>query len=107
MNSNPIQYQFISKGEFREPPPLSEPNHSSGYELHPGLIAMVQALPFLGHDDDNPCQHLLDFEKIYSSLSILGMTLETLRWKLFPFSLTGRTKTMVHRHRRKHEWGLG
>jgi hypothetical protein len=107
MNSTPIQYQFVSKGEFREPPPLSKSNRLSGYELHPSLIAMFRALPFSRHDDDNPCQYLLDFEEICSCLSISGMTQETLRWKLFSFFLMGRAKTMVHRHHRKHEWGLG
>jgi hypothetical protein len=56
------------------------------------LIAMVRALPFSRHDSENPCQHLLDVEEICSCLSISGMTKETLRWKLFPFSLTGRAK---------------
>ena len=86
--SNP--YLFASKGEFPEPPPKS--NFSSGHELHPGLIAMVQAQPFLGHDNENPRQHLLEFEEMCSCLSIPGMTQETLKWKLFPFSLTGKAK---------------
>jgi hypothetical protein len=92
MNSTPIPYWSVSKGEFQEPPLSLKPNHSSGYELHPGLIAMVQALSFLGHDDENPCQHLLNFEEMCSCLSISCMTQETLRWKLFSFSLMGRAK---------------
>jgi hypothetical protein len=98
---------LIINSEFHEPPPLSKPNRLSSYELHPSLIAMVRALPFSGHDDDNPCQHLLDFEEMCSCLSISDMTQETLRWKLFSFFLMGRAKTMVHRRCRKHEWGLG
>jgi hypothetical protein len=105
MKPTTIQNPSASKGEFPEPPP--KPKFSSGYELHPGIIAMVRALPFSGHDDENPCQHLLDFEEMCSCLSISGMTQETLRWKLFPFSLTRRVKTIVHRRHRKHEWGLG
>jgi hypothetical protein len=53
---------------------------------------MVRALPFSGHNDENPCQHLLDFKEMCSCLYILGMTQETLRWKLFPFSLMGKEK---------------
>ena len=79
-----------SKGEFPKPP--SKLKLSSDYELHPGLIAMVRAQPFSGHENENPCNHLLEFEKMCSCLSISGMTLETLRWKLFPFSLTGKAK---------------
>jgi hypothetical protein len=92
MNSTPIQYQSILKGEFREPPPLSKPNRSSRCELHPSLIAMVRALPFSGHDSENPYQYLLDFEEICLCLSIAGMTQETLRWKLFPIFLMGKAK---------------
>jgi hypothetical protein len=92
MKPTSIANPFASKGEFQEPPLPSKPNHSSSYKLHQGLVAMVWALPFSGHDDENPCQHLLDFEEIYSCLSISGMTQETLRWKLFPFSLTGMAK---------------
>jgi hypothetical protein len=63
MNSTPIHNPSISKGEFHEPPPSPKPNRSSSYELHPSLIAMVQAQPFSGLENENPCQHLLDFEK--------------------------------------------
>ena len=90
MNSTPIKNLSTSKGEFSEPPP--KPNLSSSGELHPSLIAMVWAQPFLGHVNENPCQHLLEFEEMCSCLSILGMTQETLRWKFFPFSLMGMVK---------------
>ena len=79
-----------SKGEFLEPPP--KPTLPSSCELHPSLIAMVLAQPFLGHDNENPCQHLHEFEEMCSCLSISGMTHETLRWKLFPFSLMEKGK---------------
>jgi hypothetical protein len=92
MNSTPIPYRSVSKGEFQEPPLSPKPNCPSSYELHLGLIAMVWALPFSMHDNENPCQHLINFEEMCSCMSILGMTQETLRWKLFSFSLTGRAK---------------
>jgi hypothetical protein len=85
-----------SKGEFLEPSPVSKQNHSSGYELHPGLIAMVWARPFLGHENENPCHHLQDFEEMCSCLSISCMTQETLRWALFPFSLIEKAKNGTH-----------
>ena len=53
---------------------------------------MVRAQPFSGHDNENPCRHLLEFKKMCSCLSIPGMTQENLRWKLFPFSLMGKAK---------------
>ena len=95
MKPKSTQNLSSSKGEFSEPPP-SKPNHSSGYELHPSLIAMVRAQPFSGLENENPCNHLLEFEKMCSCLSISGMTLETLRWKLFSFSLTGKANNGTH-----------
>jgi len=68
---------FASKGEFCEPSP--KPTLYSGCELHPGLIAMVQAQPFSRHDNENPCHHLREVEEMCSCLSISGMTQETLR----------------------------
>ena len=90
MNSTPIINLSTSKGEFSEPPP--KPNLSSSGELHPGLIAMVQAQPFSGCDNENPCYHMHQFEEMCSCLSISGMTLETLKWKLFSFSLIEKAK---------------
>ena len=68
------QNQNISslKGEFSEPPP-SKPTLSFGYKLHPSLKAMVWAQPFLGHDNENPCHHLHEFEEMCLCLSISGM----------------------------------
>jgi len=90
MKPTPNPTLSASMGEFFEPP--SKPNCSSGYELHSSLKAMVWAQPFSGHDNENPCQHLHEFEEMCSCLSISGMTHETLRWKLFPFSLMEKGK---------------
>ena len=37
--------------------------------------------------------HLNEFEQTCTCLHIAGMSDETLRWKLFPFSLEGKAKT--------------
>ena len=74
------------KGEFVEPPQSSKPIIASSYELRLGFIAMVQEQTFLGLDYENP-YHLWEFEQLYACLTILGMSQETLWWKLFPFSL--------------------
>jgi hypothetical protein len=106
MKPTQIPILFASKGEFLEPTPVPKPIRSSGCELHPSLKAMVRAQPFSGHDDENPCHHLQEFEEMCSCLSISGMTQETLKWKLFPF-FHGKGEAMVHVCRRKYEWGLG
>ena len=46
----------------------------------------------MGKDDENPYSHLNEFEQTYACLRIAGMSDETLRWKLFPFSLNERAK---------------
>jgi hypothetical protein len=66
----------------------SKPILTPGYELCPCLINMVQDQPFLGESDENPYSLLYEFEQTYACLRIAGMSDETLRWKLFPFSLT-------------------
>ena len=58
----------------------------------PWLIAMVQARPVSRLENKNPCNHLLEFEETCLCLRISGITQETLRWKLFPFSLMGKVK---------------
>jgi hypothetical protein len=53
---------------------------------------MVRAQPFSGQYNENSCHHLHEFEEMCSCLSISGMTQETLRWTLFPFSLTEKAR---------------
>ena len=53
---------------------------------------MVREQTFSGLDYENPYHHLWEFEQLCACLTILGMSHETLRWKLFPFSLDEREK---------------
>jgi len=92
MENLSIQNLSAPKGEFVEPPQSSKPITDSSFELRPGFIAMVREQTFLGHDNENPYHHLREFEQLCSCLSIAGMAQETLRWKLFPFSLNERVR---------------
>ena len=87
-----IQNLSAPKDEFVEPPQSSKPITASGFELRPGFIAMVREQSFSGFDDENPYQHLREFDQLCSCLSIVGMAQETLRWKLFPFSLNEKAR---------------
>jgi hypothetical protein len=49
---------------------------------------MIWDQPVLGEGNKNAYSHLQEFEQIYACLRIAGMSDKTLRWKLFPFSLT-------------------
>jgi hypothetical protein len=42
--------------------------------------------------DENSYKHLQDFEEICATIMTSGMNHETLKWKAFPFSLTGWAK---------------
>ena len=80
------------KSEFYEPAPSDDPILSISYELDSGYIAFVQENSFSGRDCENPYHHLREFEQVCSCKKISGMTHETLKWKLFPFSLSGEAK---------------
>ena len=87
MEQPSIQDLSAPTGEFLEPLPFEYPILSSGYELCPDLIAMVRELSFSGLDSENPYHHLRQFELVCSCYAVAGMSRDTLRWKLFPFSL--------------------
>jgi hypothetical protein len=92
LESTPI-YQYGAPTSARlQPQESSKPILTPGYELCSRLINMVQDQPFSGEDDENPYANLNEFEQTCACLRIAGLSDETLRWKLFPFSLTGKAK---------------
>ena len=58
---------------------------------------MVRAKSFSGRKDECPYAHLRKFEENCSLLTIPDMKQNTLRWKLFPFSLMGNAKVWYNR----------
>jgi hypothetical protein len=76
---------------------------SSGYELSPELIAMIKDQSFSGEVNENPYSHLREFEQICVCLHIEGMSYETLRWKLFPFSLIEKAKHWYKRQVKRNK----
>ena len=92
LESTPIyQYGALTSASL-QPKESSKPILTPGYELRPRLINVAQDQPFSGEDDENPYFHLNEFEQTCACLRITGMSDETLGWKLFPFSLTGKAK---------------
>jgi hypothetical protein len=77
---------------YFERPSLCHPILTPGYEIRPSIIAMVRSQSFSWCKDENPYTHLREFEQNCSIISILGMHHETVKWKLFPFSLMGAAK---------------
>ena len=92
MDSIPIFQISAPKGEYLDPLPSSQPIETTCYELRPSLIAVVRAQSFAGIKDENPYAHLREFEQNCSIITIPGMPQDTLKWKLFPFSLMGLAK---------------
>ena len=88
----PINQFADPTGTQLEPPKSSKPILTSSYELRLSLINLVQEQSFLGEGDKNPCTHLREFEETCACLHIASMSHETLKWKLFPFSLRERVK---------------
>jgi hypothetical protein len=92
MDSTPIYKFSTPKSKFLEPPLSSHPILTDGYELCPAFIAMVREQSFSRQEDENPYIHLQKFEQLCSCLIFSSMAQETIKWKLFPFSLLGRAK---------------
>jgi hypothetical protein len=93
MDFDPTLFEISApKGDHLEPPPSSHSITTSSYELRPGFIAMIREQSFSGDKDESPYSHLREFEQLYSCLVIAGMSQDTMKLKLFPFSLTGRAK---------------
>ena len=91
----PINQYAILTGAHLEPVESSKPILTPGYELRPSLIYMIQEHLFLGEGDENPYTHLREFDLTCATLHIAGMSHETLKWKLFPFSLMGKLNTGI------------
>jgi hypothetical protein len=92
MYSTPIYKYSAPKGDMLEPRPSSHPILTDGYKLRPTFIAMVRDKPFSRLKNENPYTYLREFEHLCSCLAIAGMAQETIKWKLFPFSLLRKAK---------------
>jgi hypothetical protein len=89
MVCTPIYCFSALKGKYLEPATSSHPIEAEGYEICPDFISLARELNFTGGFDENSYKRLQDFKEICATLMISGMNHETLKWKTFPFSLTG------------------
>jgi hypothetical protein len=92
MVCTPIYCFSAPKGKYLDPATSSHPIKAAGYEICPDFISLVKKLNFARGFDENPYKHLQDFKEICATLVILGMNHETLKWKIFLFSLMGWAK---------------
>jgi hypothetical protein len=92
MICTPIYSFSAPEGKYLEPATSSQPIEAEGYEILPNFISLVREFNFARGLDENPYKHLQDFEEICATLMISGMNHETIKWKVFLFSLTGWAK---------------
>jgi len=65
--SHPSIHQFsASRDEFSEPSTSPRPFTVFGYELHPGMIAMVRAQTFSRLENEDPKHHLQASDELCS-----------------------------------------
>jgi hypothetical protein len=98
MVCTPIYSFSAPEGKYLEPATSSHPIKAEGYEIRPDFIFLVRELNFAGGLDENPYKNLQDFEEICATLMKSGMNHEALKWKTFPFSLTGWAKQRYKLH---------
>ena len=62
------------------------------FELKPALINMVQNQPFCGKAHEDANAHLQHFLELCDTFTMKNVTADTIRLRLFPFSLLGKAK---------------
>ena len=60
---------------------------------------MVQASPFCGKASEDAHTHLQNFLEVSSIINPKGTTMDTVRLRLFPFSLLGKAKTWFYTYK--------
>ena len=69
------------------------PPDASPFNFKPDIIQLLPS--FRGLDLKNPYLHLREFKKVYNIYNDLKCSMNTIRLKLFPFSLKDKAKTWL------------
>ena len=67
--------------------------NANNFELSYGTIQLVQQNRFGGAPTEDPHSHLRNFERICSTINMNGVEDDSIRLRLFPFSLRDRAAT--------------
>ena len=76
-----------------QPSCITLPTTHATFELKSGLTQMLPV--FHGMDQENPYQHVREFEDICGTMRYNHMTEDSLKLRLFPFSLKEKTKAWL------------
>jgi len=71
----------------------SFPPDASHFNFKPSIIQLLPS--FHGLDIENPYLHLREFEEICNTYNDLNCSMNTIRLKIFPFSLKDKAKTWL------------
>ena len=66
------------------------------FELKPSLVNMVQKSQFCGDSHEDPHTHLRTFLQYCETIQHIEVPQDTIRLKLFPFSLDGAAREWYH-----------
>ncbi|KAL8110327.1 hypothetical protein AgCh_026159 [Apium graveolens] len=67
------------------------------FEIKPGIIQWVQnSIQFGGSPTEDPNMHIRDFIEIYDTFKFNGVFEDTVKLRLFPFSLRDKAKSWLH-----------
>jgi len=69
------------------------PPDASHFNFKPGIIELLPS--FHGLDLENPYLHLKEFEEVCNTYNNLNSSMNTIKLKLFPFSLKDKSKTWL------------
>jgi hypothetical protein len=69
------------------------PPDASHFNFKPGIIQLLST--FYGLELENPYLHLREFEEVCNTYNDLNYSMNTIRFKLFPFSLKDKAKTWL------------
>ena len=92
-------HQFSAPSNSHIPTGLNNYQGTDGFEIKTGLVNMVQASLFCGKASEDAHTHLQNFLEVSSIINPRGITMDSIRLRLFPFSLLGKAKTWFYTYK--------
>ena len=84
---------YMYRTRSTQPSCITLPALTANFEIKSGMIQMLPV--FRGLANENPYQHVREFEDICGTMKYHQMTEESLKLRLFPFSLKERAKSWL------------
>ena len=69
---------------------------AKNFEIKAGILQMVKTTQFGGSSTENPKDHISNFVELCDTFKYNGVTEDTIRLLLFPFSLRDATKSWLN-----------